>query len=108
MQGLERDAPPRPLRELLPPQTLGAQVREVLRLALVLDDPHELACGRGMIEAEHLDGLARPRLLHLLTAVVVERAHLPGGVPGDRGVADAERPAVDEHRGDGPAADVEP
>ena len=55
------------------------------------------AIGR-MLEAEHLDRLARPCFLHLLAAIVVERAHLPGRVPCDRGVADLQRPALDEHR----------
>ena len=47
------------------------------------------------------------RSLHLLAAVVVERAHLAPGVAGDDRVADVERAAVDEHRRDRAAADVE-
>ena len=61
MQGLERDAPARALRELLATEPLGADVREVLRLALVLDDAHELARRGRMLEPEHLDRLAGPR-----------------------------------------------
>ena len=62
VERLERDAAARTLRELLAAEPLGAHVREVLRLALVLDDAHELAGGRRMVEAEHLDRLARPGL----------------------------------------------
>ena len=108
VQRLERDAPPRALRELLAAEPLCAHVRQMLRLALVLDDADELAGGGRMVEPEHLDGLARPRVLHLLAAVVVQRAHLAGRVACDRGVADPQRPAVHEHRRDRPAADVEP
>ena len=108
VQRLERDAPARALRELLAAQPLRAHVREVLRLALVLDDADELARSGWMVEAEHLDGLAGLRLRDLLAAVVVQRAHLAGRVACDRGVADAKRPAVDEHRRDRPATDVEP
>ena len=46
-------------------------------------------------------------LLHLLAAVVVERADLAGGVARDDRVADAQRAALDEHRRDGAAPDVE-
>ena len=108
MERLQRDAAARALRELLAAEPLGAHVREVLRLALVLDDADELACDRRLVEAEHLDGLAGLRLLHLLAAIVVERAHLAGRVARDDGVADPERPAVHEHGRDRPAADVEP
>ena len=108
MQRLERDASSRALRELLAAEPLGAQVREVLRLPLVLDDADELARRRRMVEAEDLDRVARPRLLDLLAAVVVEGAHLPGRVAGDGRVADAQRPAVDEHGRDGAATHVEP
>ena len=97
----------RALRELLAAEALGALLGDVLRLALVLDDPRELTCGRRAVEAEDLDGLAGMRLLDLLAAIVVERAHLAGGVAGDDRVADAQRAALDEHRRDGPAADVE-
>ena len=62
VQRLEGDAAPRPLRELLAAQPLRAHVREVLRLALVLDDPDELTGGRRLVEAEDLDRLARPGL----------------------------------------------
>ena len=98
----------RALRELLAAETLGALLGEILRLALVLDDARQLTRGRRPVEAEDLDRVARPGLLHLLATVVVERAHLAGGVPCDDRVADAERPALDEHGGDGPASHVEP
>ena len=95
------------LRELLAPEALGALLGDVLRLALVLDDPRELTCGRRAVEPEDLDGLAGMRLADLLAAIVVERAHLAGGVACDDRVADAQRAALDEHRRDRPAADVE-
>ena len=59
----------------------AAPLREVARLALVLDDARELAGGRRLVEAEDLDRVARPRLLDLLAAVVVERAHLADASP---------------------------
>ena len=95
------------LRELLAAQALGAQVGEMLGLALVLDDAAQLA-GRGRpVEAEDLHRLAGPGLLDLVPAVVVERAHLAGGVAGDDRIADVQGPALDEHRRDGAAPDVE-
>ena len=83
-------------------------LRALARLALVLDDAAELAGGRRVVEAEDLDGLARPRLLDLLAAEVVERADPAPGVAGDDRVADLERAALDEHRRNRAAADVEP
>ena len=62
-------------------------------------------------------GLSKPRIstgspgrasLTLLALVVVERPHLAPRVAGDDRVADLERPALDEHRRDRAAADVEP
>ena len=60
-----------------------------------------------MVEPEHLDRVSGPRLLYLLAAVVVQRAHLAGGVARDDRVADTQRPAVHEDRGHGPAPHVE-
>ena len=82
VERLERDAAARALRKLLAPEPLGADVRQVLRLALVLDHAHELTCGRRMVESEDLDRIARLCLLDLLPAVVVEGSHLAGGVAG--------------------------
>ena len=93
--------------ELLAAQALAARLREAARGALVLDHFRVLARGRRMVEAEDLDRVARCRLLDLLAAEVVERAHLAPGVAGDDRVADAERAAVDEHRRDRAAADVQ-
>ena len=64
VQRLERDATSRALGELLAAEPLRANVRKVLRLALVLDDADELARRRRVVEAEHLDrlALAPPRL----------------------------------------------
>ena len=85
---LERDAALRALRELLAAEPLCPLLGEILRLALVLDDAAQLARGRRPVEAEDLDRLARLRVLDLLAAVVVQGAHLAGGVAGDDGVAD--------------------
>src|SRR5205823_14237428 len=104
---LERQGRLRLLRELLAAQPLAAHVREVARLALVLDDAAELAGGRRPVEAEDLDRLAGPRLADAVAAEGIERAHLAPGVAGDDRVADAERAALDEHRRDRAAADVE-
>src|SRR5204862_878580 len=95
------------LRERLAPQALAALVCEVAGAALVLDDARELAGGRRLVEAEDLDGVARPRLLQALAAVVVERAHTAPRVAGDDRVADLERAALDQQRRDRAAADVE-
>ncbi len=88
-------------------QPLAALMGEVAGAALVLDDPAELACGRRAVEAEDLDGLARRCFLDALAAIVVERAHAAPRIAGDDRVADLERAAVDQHRRDGAAADVE-
>ena len=52
-------------------------------------------------------GSPGPRLLDPLAAIVVERAHAAPGVAGDDRVADLQRAALDEHRRDRAAADVE-
>ena len=104
---LERHAAAGLLRERLAAQTLPALVRELARAALLLDDAPHLACGRGLVEAEDLDRLARVRLLDAFPAVVVERAHAAPCVAGDDRVADSQGAAVDEHRRDRAAADVE-
>ena len=93
--------------ELLAAQARLAQAGDVARLALVLDDARQLAGARRVVEAEDLDGIARRRLLDLVAAEVVEGAHAAPGVAGDDRVADAERAALDEHRRDRAAADVE-
>ena len=92
---------------MLAAEPLGAFLGEILRLPLVLDDARQLTGRRRPVEPENLDGLARACLLHLLAEVVVERPHLAGRVAGDDRVAHAQRAAMDEHRGDGPTADVE-
>src|SRR5262249_14890385 len=105
---VERDAAAgRLLGERLAPQAPAALLRELARATLVLDDAPELARLRRMVEAEHLDRIARARLLDPLAAVVVERAHATVRVAGDDGVADLERAAIEEHRRDRAAADVE-
>ena len=107
-QLVERDAAAsRLLRRRLAAQPLAALLREVARAALVLDDATELAGGRRLVEAEDLDGLARAGLLDALAAIVEERTHAAPRVARDDRVADLERAAMDEHRRDGAAADVE-
>src|SRR5205085_1900297 len=104
----ERDARRALLRELLAAQALAPLLREIAPRALVLDDTRQLACGRRLVEAEDLHRVARLCLLQLLALVVVERTHFAPRVAGDDRVADLERPALHEHRGDRAAADVEP
>ena len=104
---LQRGPALRPLRKLLAPEALGSLLGEILRLALVLDDSSKLAGRRRTVEAENLDRLARAGLLDALAAIVVERAHLPGGITGNDRVADAKRAALDEHGRYRPATDVE-
>ena len=99
--------PARGLRELLAAQTFAARIREIARSTLVLDDATKLTGGRRLVEAEDLDRLSRPRLLHLVAAEVVKRAHLPPRIARDDRVTDVERAAMDEHGRDGAAADVE-
>ena len=78
------------------------------RLPVVLDHPRVIAGRRRLVEADDLDRVAGPRLVDLLAAVRVQRAHLAPGVAGHDRVADPERAALDEHRRDRAAADVEP
>ena len=96
------------LRELLAPQPLAALLREVARAwrSFSTTRPSSPA-GGGLSKPRISTGSPGPRLLQLLAAVVVERAHLAPGVAGDDRVADLERAAVDEHRRDRAAADVE-
>ena len=82
-------------------------LREMARLAVVLDHVAVLSGGRRLVEAEDLDRRAGARLLDLLASEVEERAHLAPGVAGDDGVADPEGAAHHEHRRDRAAADVE-
>ncbi len=102
------ETPDPALRELLAPQPLAARLCVAARVALVLDDPRDLACGRRVVEAEDLDRIARTGLLQLLAVEVVEGTHAAPRVPGDDRVADLERAAMDEHRGSRTTADVEP
>ena len=78
------------------------------RLALVLDDAararRRAAACRSRGSRPGRPGSAS---LTLLAAVVVERAHLAPRVAGDDRVADPQRAALDEHRRDRAAADVE-
>src|SRR5207248_2155264 len=66
-----------------------------------------LAGGRRLVEPDDLDRFAGLRFLDALAGVARERAHLAPGVARDDRVADVERAALDEHRRDRPAADVE-
>ena len=104
---VERDAAARLLRARLAPEPLAALLGEVAGPCLLLDDAPELAGGRRAVEAEDLDRIAGLRLLDPLAAIVVERAHPSPGVAGDDRVAHLQRAALDEHRRDRAAADVE-
>ena len=68
-------------RELLGADALAAQLREMARLALVLDDAGVLAGRRRLVEAEDLDRGARRRLLDLLAAEVESARTLPQASP---------------------------
>jgi hypothetical protein len=72
VQALERDAAARADgRELLAAEPLAPLVRQVARLAVVGDDPRQLACRRRLVEAENLDRIAGNRAP--LLALVVEQ-----------------------------------
>src|SRR4051794_27211773 len=106
-QLVERDATAgRLLRQGLAPQPRAPLLGELAR-AVVLDDARHLTGLRWMIEAENLDRVARAGLLELLAAVVVQRTHPSPRVAGDDRVPDFERPALDEHRRNRAAADIE-
>src|SRR5262249_27534363 len=107
-EALERDCAAGLRRELLAAQPLAAGLRKTARGPLVFDDTAELSRRRWMVEAEDLDRRSRPGLLDLLAPVVVEGAPPTQGVAGDDRVAHAQGAAVNEHRRDRAAADVEP
>src|SRR5215207_3961024 len=88
-------------------QAEAALVGELARAAVVLDHAHVLARLGHAVEAEHLDRLRRPRLLHPAALVVVQRAHAAPVGTGDERVTDLQRAAVYEHGHDGAAARVE-
>ena len=88
-------------------EAVRALAGELARLAVVLDDAHELARLGDAVEAEDLDRLARLRLLDAVAEEVVHRAHLAPVRAGDERVADVQRAALDQHRDDGAAARVE-
>src|SRR5207237_7851284 len=103
----ERDTRRPLLGQLLAAQAIAANIREIASTPLVLDDASELTGGGRLVEPQDLDWIARLRLLELLAAEVVERAHLAPGVTGDDRVANAQRAAVDQHGRDRAPADVQ-
>src|SRR5579862_3778486 len=108
VEALEGDASARTHRsELLAPETLAAAVRDLPCLAVVPDHARELSRRRRLVEAEDLDRVARQRALAPFALVVEERLHAAVRVTGDDRVANLERAALHEHRGDRAAADVE-
>ena len=84
-----------------------ALLRELAGAALVLDHLDVLAGLADAVEAEHLDGHARRGLLDAVALVVEQSLDLAPLGAGDDGVADAQRPALDEDAGDGAAARVQ-
>ena len=80
---------------------------DLTRLAVVLDDAHELARLRDGVEPEDLDRLGRRRRLHALALVVGHRPHAAPMGARDDVVADLERAALDQDGHDGAAARVE-
>src|SRR6478736_5794113 len=96
--------------------TLGLHGRPLTRLALlgdlaghavVLDHDEVLARARHRREAQHHGRSRRVGLGDLLTVLVEHGAHPAVGRTGHDRVADAERSALDEHRGDRTATAVE-
>ena len=106
-EAFERHAGGPLLGELLATEPVAAQVGQLAGATLALHHTPELARRRRLVEAEDLDRLAGLGLLDLLAAVGVERAHLPPRIARDDRVPHMQGSAMDEHRGDGPAADVQ-
>src|SRR6266567_3088658 len=103
---LHRDAP-RSRCKLFASQPLAARICKLARATLVLDHASELTGRRWLVESEDLDGIARAGVLHLVAAEVVEGTDLAPGVAGDDRISDVQCPAVDQHRCDRAATDVE-
>ena len=95
------------MRQLLTPEALSAELSEVASAPVVLDDPCVLAGSRWLVEADDLHRIARKGLENLLAAIGVQRSDPPPGIAGDDRVSDPQRAALDEHRRDRAAADVE-
>src|SRR5581483_10036139 len=97
VEAFERDAARRADgRELFAPQPLPAAVGDLPRLAVVPDDASELARRGRLVEAEHLDRIARRGTLTPLALVVEQRLDAPVRVAGDDRVADLEGAALHE------------
>ena len=93
--------------ELLGLEPVRALLGELAGAAVVLDHLDALAGLADALEAEHLDRVAGPRLLEAGAGVVLHRPHLAPLRPGDDRVADVQRAALDQDRGDRAAARVE-
>ena len=74
---------------------------------LVRRDAQLVARERDVVQTEHLDRRRRARFGDLLARFVEHGADLAPAAAGDDGVADAQRAALDDHRGDGTAALVQ-
>lgn len=85
----------------------GAVVRHLARARVVLDDDKLVARFRHAGEAENFDRNCGACFLHVLAALVLERAHATPFAARDDDVADAQRTALNENRGDGATALVE-
>src|SRR3990172_8366556 len=81
--------------------------RDLARFPLVAEHGQSVAGGRHAGEPEDLHGVGRPGLPDPLAAVVEQRAHAPGVLPGHQDVALVERALLDEHGRDGAAPAVE-
>src|SRR5262249_25041426 len=104
---LERDLAARAARQRLGLEAVLALAGEAAGGPGVLGDADGLARGRGAVEAQHPDGLARRRRGDALTHVVVHCADAAPVRTGDDRVADLQGAALDQQRDDRAAARVE-
>src|ERR1039457_1712438 len=93
---VERHA--RGLRERFLALLERAELRDLARLAFVLDDLERIARVRDVLEAHDLDRRCRRRLGDARGVVVEHRAHAAYGRAGEEDVADVKRALLHEHR----------
>ena len=80
-------------------QALAALLRELSRSSLVLHRLDPLAGLADAVEPQHLDRIARVRLLHARPREVEHRPHLAPVRAGDQRIADVKRAPLDQHGG---------
>ena len=101
----ERAAPAGRRRRVAPAAL--AEIGDLARPRLVLDNDEIVAGERQAVEPEHLDRGRRPGLLLVLAALVDQRADPSPFAAGDENVADIQRAALHQNRRDRAAAAVE-